>query len=254
MSCFEKSLFKRNQQLANPHVMEAACAKLGYKTRSFAYGSYIYGEDNQLLMVVDMGHIYFNEESDLSLIAELEQEADRLSAAYWDESRLNFLNEHYDAYNEQRRWAARRAEEEKRHQRETRLRQLNVAYARQAIVEAFEQKGFFQQSDYNFRPSGNAVDRFFMCAYTQLDELPEDRQTFIEFTIMNDGSIVSDSNYIPSDVHKAADDAMVVLENTMGNVRREGYEIRRKRIPQQYETKSYCSVQQRAYQTEMAYA
>jgi hypothetical protein len=254
MSCFEKSLFKRNQALANPQTMAAACAKLGFTCRSFAYGVYIYGEDDQLLMVVDMGHIYFNNETDRALIAELEHEAAQLVAAFWDDRRLQYLSSHYEAYHEQRRWAAQRAEEEQKRQRETRLRQLNVEYARQGIIQSFEAKGFFHQADYNFRPSGNAVDRFFMCAYTRLDELPEDRQTFIEFTVMNDGSIVSDSNYIPSDVHEKADEAMENLENILGNVRREGIEIRRKQIPYQYETKSYCSIHQKATRDVFEYA
>jgi hypothetical protein len=54
--------------------------------------------------------------------------------------------------------------------------------------------------------------------------------------IQADGTILTDSNYIPADVHDSADEAMEALEGKMGNKRA----IQPKEIPAHYRHKAYC--------------
>ena len=73
-------------------------------------------------------------------------------------------------------------------------------------------------------------------------ENEEENKTEIQFTILNDGSVVTDSNYIPEDIHKLADEAMLKMDNAFGNKRREGIEIKRKEVPIKYQGKTQCTV------------
>ena len=41
----------------------------------------------------------------------------------------------------------------------------------------------------------------------------------IKFTILKDGTIITDSDYLPNDVNERAHDAMDVLEQLLGNKR-----------------------------------
>ena len=224
MSCFESSLFKRNQTIANAHFMAKACQRLGLICDDSGLVVRIYNHNRELLMVVDYGRVFYNNDKDVHLINALETESKALIQEAIDEKQ--------------------RREEERVRQRLT----LNTEYARMSIVQIFEEKGFYHQPDNNFRPTAEEIDRFYMCAYTHLDEDPEDRITNIQFTILSDGSIVSDSNYIPEDVHEKADEAMESLEKAMGCQRREGIEIKRKRIPEKYIEKSYCSIHSKGLQ------
>jgi len=68
-----------------------------------------------------------------------------------------------------------------------------------------------------------------------------EKRTEIEFIIKFDGTIVTDSNYIPEDIHKLADKAMDAIDKSFGTKRREGIHIKRKSIPAIYQGKTYCS-------------
>lgn len=117
---------------------------------------------------------------------------------------------------------------------------LNVQYAKRTILSEFENVGFSLKKDYDFEPSEEVKDKFFMVAYSKLEN-EDEKRTEIEFSILNDGTIISDSNYIPYDVHILADKAMEGIEKAFGNTRREGIEIKRKEIPLRYKNKSFCS-------------
>ena len=58
----------------------------------------------------------------------------------------------------------------------------------------------------------------------------------IKFTILKDGSVKTDSDYIPKDIHELADKAMESLESVFGNKR----EINGKEIPLKYKHKTFC--------------
>lgn len=123
---------------------------------------------------------------------------------------------------------------------QSQFHELNVEYAEQSIIQEFERVGFRRRRDWDFTPNEEVAKQFFMVAETRL-EAEEDRETVIKFSILNDGSVITDSNYIPHDVHELADKAMVELDRAFGTTRREGFEIKRKEIPGKYKGKTYCT-------------
>lgn len=142
---------------------------------------------------------------------------------------------------------------------------LNVEYAENAVRKAFEEEGFTVENDSlqdAFTPVGSTVDRpaprrggrFLIhdqlkgkvirnLIATGVTRIPDETEpvAVIRFSILEDGTVISDSNYIPRDVHDYADHAMLNLDRVFGTKRREGREIRRKRIPAEYRDKAYCS-------------
>lgn len=95
---------------------------------------------------------------------------------------------------------------------------LNVEYAKKTVVEAFKKKGFTFKKIYNFHPNEEEVDRFCMVGYTELKDEKEKRFE-IQFSILNDGTVVTDSNYLPDDVNERAHSAMDDVEVAFGNKR-----------------------------------
>lgn len=112
---------------------------------------------------------------------------------------------------------------------------LNVEYARDSILSEFKNVGFSLKKDYDFEPNQIEVDRFFMVGYSK-NSKENEKRTEIKFTILNDGTVVSDTNYLPDDMHKLADEAMRKLEEKLGNKRNER-DIVKKSIPVKYQLK-----------------
>jgi hypothetical protein len=110
---------------------------------------------------------------------------------------------------------------------------LNVEYARSSIMTEFKNVGFSLKKDYDFAPNQIEADRFFMVGYSKNNKENEKR-TEIKFTILNDGTVVSDTNYLPEDMHKLADKAIHNLETKLGNERRDK-DILKKQIPNKYQ-------------------
>ena len=117
---------------------------------------------------------------------------------------------------------------------------LNVVYAKETILKEFEAVGFTFKRDFDFVPTKEEVERFYMVGYSKIEN-EEENKTEIQFTILNDGTVITDSNYIPEDIHKLADEAMLKMDEAFGNKRREGIEIKRKEVPIKYQGKTYCS-------------
>ena len=116
---------------------------------------------------------------------------------------------------------------------------LNIEYAKESILKEFQALGFKYLPDSKFVPTEEEKVRFKMVAHSKISSETEKR-TEIEFTIKFDGSIVSDSNYIPEDIHKLADKAMEAIDDAFGTKRTEGIHIKRKEIPLKYKNKAYC--------------
>lgn len=121
------------------------------------------------------------------------------------------------------------------------LHELNVSYAKTTVISAFEEKGFAQERDYDFIPTPRERKRFFMVGRTR-DLYETEKRTKIQFTILYDGTVISDSDYIPKDLHDLADEAMATIDAAFGSHRKEGVHIKRKKIPSEYKHKAYCSV------------
>lgn len=112
---------------------------------------------------------------------------------------------------------------------------LNVEYARNSILTEFKNVGFSLKKDYDFEPNQTEVDRFYMVGYSK-NSKEKEKRTEIKFTILNDGTVVSDTNYLPDDMHKLADEAMIKLEEKLGNKRKET-DINKKQVPLKYQNK-----------------
>jgi len=117
---------------------------------------------------------------------------------------------------------------------------LNVVYAKETILREFQAVGFKFLPDLKFIATETEKEKFKMVASTRNTNEAEKR-TEIEFVIKFDGTIVTDSNYIPEDIHKLADKAMEAIDNSFGTKRKEGEQIRRKVIPPIYQGKTFCS-------------
>jgi hypothetical protein len=117
---------------------------------------------------------------------------------------------------------------------------LNIVYAKETILKEFQAVGFKFLPDLKFVPTETDKEKFKMVASTRNPNETEKR-TEIEFVIKFDGSIVTDSNYIPEDIHKLADKAMEAIDNSFGSKRKEGVHIKRKSIPAIYQGKTFCS-------------
>ena len=65
------------------------------------------------------------------------------------------------------------------------------------------------------------------------DPLEDEPFASIKFTILNDGTIVTDSDYLPNDVNEKAHEAMDILEQHLGNKR----VMTKKPVPAKYVSK-----------------
>lgn len=204
MSCFESSKFLKNPQILNQQVLIQACDELGWK----------YEIHRDELVIRNAG-----QKENLRGEFLLKVKGDKVTYnTYYTKDGKKFVRELQRQFYD-----------------------LNVSYSKKTILQEFESVGFTFKRDYDFIPNEEQVESFFMVGYSKIDE-EDEKRTEIRFTILSDGAIVTDSNYIPEDLHKLADEAMSKIDDAFGSERREGIEIIRKEIPERYKTKSYCSV------------
>lgn len=106
---------------------------------------------------------------------------------------------------------------------------LNVNYSKQAVVQEFERNGFTFKRDWDFTKTENIAEHFFMVGETKIED-EEIKRYEIEFSILTDGTVITDSNYLPDDVNDLAHLAMDEIENLLGNKR----VMTKKEIPVEY--------------------
>lgn len=106
---------------------------------------------------------------------------------------------------------------------------LNVNYSKQAVVQEFERNGFTFKRDWDFTKTEDIAEHFFMVGETKI-EVEEIKRYEIEFSILTDGTVITDSNYLPDDVNDLAHLAMDEIENLLGNKR----VMTKKEIPVEY--------------------
>lgn len=204
MSCFESSKFLKNPQVMNQAVLQKACDQLGWK----------YEIRNNELIVLNA-----NQKEDLRGEYLLKVKGDTVSYnSYYMKNAREFVSELQEVFFK-----------------------LNVCYAKETILKEFEGVGFTFKRDYDFVATEEQVDQFFMVGISRIEN-EDEKRVEIKFTILNDGTVITDSNYIPEDIHKLADEAMQKIDGAFGSQRREGIEIIRKEVPEKYKTKSYCTV------------
>lgn len=204
MSCFESSKFLKNPQVMNQAVLIKACQELGWK--------YEIRQDELLILNA-------NQKEDLKGEYLLKVKGDIVTYNnYYTKNAKGFVSE-----------------------LQLHFYKLNVVYAKETILKEFESVGFTFKRDFDFVPTEEEVDRFYMVGYSKMENEDESK-TEIQFIILKDGSVVTDSNYIPEDIHKLADEAMIKMDNAFGSKRREGIEIKRKEVPTRYQGKTQCTV------------
>lgn len=95
---------------------------------------------------------------------------------------------------------------------------LNVEYARDSVIRSFSANGFTYKKDYRFRPTEEVADHFRMVGYTELPG-EEEKRYEVAFSILRDGTVITDSNYLPDDVNDKAHKSMDKLQELFGRER-----------------------------------
>ena len=194
MSRFESSRFARNCNVMNVDVLKSACDSLGWK----------YSVNGSILTISDanLSHNMYGED-----VLQLNITTNRVS-----------YNTYYTPY-------ARSKVEDLQNE----FYKLNAEYARKSLIQSFKKKGFTYLSNDKFTPTSEEVYSFFMVGRSK-DVTEDEPIAQIKFTILKDGTIVTDSDYLPNDVNEKAHDAMDELETLLGNKRI----MTKKEVPSKY--------------------
>jgi hypothetical protein len=106
---------------------------------------------------------------------------------------------------------------------------LNIEYSKTMIINEFKKKGFTFKANDKFIQTENEKLSFYMVGRSK-DKIEAEPIGQIKFTILDDGTIVSDSNYLPSDVNKLAHEAMDNIDLNFSSKR----VMTKKEIPLKY--------------------
>jgi len=198
MSCFETSAFVKNPDVMNQEVLALACTKLGWK----------FSKTDQELIIYQLS-------ANENLLGEYAMKivGNKVTYnTYYIKNVKTKVNELQSLFYE-----------------------LNVKYAEESIVREFKNQGWSYKSNDKFKSNVDEKISFYMVGRSKLHEETE-KVAQIKFTILKDGSIKTDSDYIPRDIHESADKAMLALESIMGSKRK----IIGKEIPLKYKHKTFC--------------
>lgn len=197
MSRFESSRFTRNALVINPEIIKKACDKLGWS----------YQVKDNVLTVTNA----------------------KQSSNLWGEYALKLdMATNKVTYNTYYMPDAK----EKVEELQKCFYEINAVYSREALIQEFLKKGFTYRTDLRFIPTYTEVFQFYMEGISE--EIDEDEPIArIKFTILTDGTIVTNSDYLPNDVNERAHDAMDVLEKLLGNKR----VMTKKEVPARYLSK-----------------
>ena len=194
MSRFESSRFVRNNNIMNVEVLKSACDSLGWT---------------------------YNLKGDMLTVSDVKQKG----TLYGEFAlRLNVKTNEvvYNTY-----YLPDAPQKVKDLQNQFYL--INAEYARKSLIQEFKKKGFTYKTNDRFVPTSETLYSFFMVGRSK-DKSEEEPVAQIRFDILKDGTIVTDSDYLPNDVNERAHDAMDVLEKLMGNKR----VMTKKEVPSKY--------------------
>ena len=183
MSRFESSRFVRNPKVMNVDVLKSACESLGWT--------------------------YFVKANEL-LVTDAKQNA-KLYGEFALKMNLQTNEVTYNTYYMPD--AAKKVIE-----LQEQFYALNALYSKKSLVQEFKKKGFTYKSNDHFVPTSEETYCFFMVGRSK-DKNEDEPVAQIKFTILKDGTIVTDSDYLPNDVNESAHDAMDKLEQLLGNKR-----------------------------------
>jgi hypothetical protein len=194
MSRFESSRFARNSNVMNAEILKSACDTLGWK----------YNINGNLLTISDV-----NQKQNMygEYVLQLNVTTNQVS-----------YNTYYTPD------AAKKVAE-----LQTAFYKLNAEYARKSLIQSFKRKGFTYLSNDKFNSTVEEVYSFYMVGRSK-DKNEDEPVAQIKFIILKDGTIVTDSDYLPNDVNERAHDAMDELEILLGNER----VMTKKEVPSKY--------------------
>jgi hypothetical protein len=194
MSRFESSRFARNSNVMNAEALKSACDTLGWK----------YAMKGNTLTISDA-----NQKQNMygEYVLQLNLTTNQVSYnTYYTPNAVQKVTELQNAFYK-----------------------LNAEYARKSLIQSFKCKGFTYLSNDKFNPTEEEVYSFFMVGRSK-DKNEDEPVAQIKFTILKDGTIVTDSDYLPNDVNEKAHAAMDELETLLGNER----VMTKKEVPSKY--------------------
>jgi len=195
MSRFETSKFVRNSSVMNQECLVEACQKLNWK--------YIINADE--LLITDIGiKQSFGGEYAIKV-----KDNQVTYNTYYLGNAKEFVSKLQSMYNG-----------------------LNIEYSKTMIINEFKKKGFTFKTNDKFIQTENEKLSFYMVGRSK-DKIEAEPIGQIKFTILDDGTVVSDSNYLPSDVNKLAHEAMDNIDLNFSSKR----VMTKKEIPLKYREK-----------------
>ncbi len=194
MSRFESSRFARNSNVMNVDILKSACDSLGW----------IYCLDNNILTVSDAN------------------QREKMFGEYILQINLTTNKVSYNTYYTPD--ATIKVEE-----LQNKFYELNAEYAKKSLIQSFKRKGFTYLSNEKFQPTDEEVYSFFMVGRSH-DKTEDEPVAQIKFLLLQDGTLVTDSDYLPNDVNEKAHAAMDELEILLGDKRM----MTKKVIPSKY--------------------
>lgn len=197
MSRFESSRFVRNPNVMRVDVLKSACDALGWS----------YSMKGNELIITDA------------------LQGTQLYGEYALKLNLGTNEVTYNTYYMPN--ASKKVEE-----LQAQFYKLNAEYAKKSLIQEFKKKGFNYKPNDHFIPTLEEVYSFFMVGRSK-DKNESEPVAQIKFIILKDGTIVTDSDYLPNDVNERAHDAMDILEELLGNKRI----MTKKPIPAKYLSK-----------------
>lgn len=195
MSRFETSKFVRDASVMNQECLIEACQKLGWK----------YNLSGDELTVTDIG---------------IKQS---FGGEYAIKVKGNLVS--YNTY-----YLGNAQEYVNMLQRE--YVNLNIEYSKTMIINEFRKNGFTFKSNDKFVADEHNKISFYMVGRSK-DKSETDPVGKIKFTILEDGTVISDSNYLPDDVNKLAHAAMDNVDINFSSTRL----MTKKEVPLKYRGK-----------------
>lgn len=198
MSMFETSRFVRNKQVMRLDCVKEACDRLGWKYRL---------SENELA-ITDVGRGQNIWSEDLIIIR-----GDQVVYNSYVLGGNHDVQKLQDAYEEI-------------------IDELNAEYSRQTVINAFKKNGFTYKSNEKFRATASEKFSFYMVGRSK-DKEESEPVGQIKFTILSDGTVVSDSSYLPEDVNKRAHASMDIIDGDFSSKR----VMTKKDVPPKYREK-----------------
>lgn len=201
MSRFETSKFIRNASVMNQECLIEACQKLNWK----------YTQRGNELLITDIGI----KQSFGSEFAIKVKGNDVTYNTYYLGNTKEYVQKLQGVYNE-----------------------LSVEYSKTTVLNEFKKKGFTFKSNDKFIATEEGKVSFFMVGRSK-DKTETEPVGQIKFTILYDGTVVSDSNYLPADVNALAHAAMDGIDLNFSSKR----VMTKKEIPLKYKDRMNKTVQ-----------